>query len=91
MLSRRMHLCMAVFVMSLLVSCAAAPPSTRPGQAVPEGQLVGRTVKAKCDLSLLRGMLVYENGEIDFGVYRNKLEVFGPSIRRYERARITRP
>jgi hypothetical protein len=90
MLIRPMYLCMAVFVMSILVSCAAAPPSMRPGKMVPEGKLVGRLVKAKIDLPLYRGMLIYGNGEIDFGVYRNKLEALGPSIRIYERARITK-
>lgn len=90
MLIRPMYLCMAVFVMSILVSCAAAPPSMRTGKAVPEGKLVGRLVKAKIDLPLYRGMLIYGNGEIDFGVYRSKLEALGPSIRIYERARITK-
>lgn len=90
MLIRPMYLCMAVFVMSSLVSCAAGPPPMRPGKMVPEGQLVGRLLTAKIDLPLYRGMLVYGNGEIDFGVYRTKLEALGPSIRRYERARITK-
>jgi hypothetical protein len=62
----------------------------RPGQAVPEGELVGRVVTAKIDLPLRQGVLVYGNGEIDFGVYRSKLEALGPSIRQYQRARITK-
>jgi hypothetical protein len=90
MLIRLRNLFMALVLMSLLISCAAGPPPMRPGKTVPEGELVGRLVTAKIDLPLYRGMLVYGNGEIDFGLYRSKLEVFGPSIRRYERARITK-
>jgi len=62
----------------------------RPGQAVPEGELVGRRATAKIDLPLRQGVLVYGNGEIDFAVYRIKLEALGASIRRYEWARITK-
>ena len=89
-LRRFFGLAMAGVGISLLISCAAGPPSMRPGQAVPEGELVGRRVTAKIDLPLRQGVLVYGNGEIDFAVYRIKLEALGPSIRRYERARITK-
>jgi hypothetical protein len=76
---------------SLLISCAPAPHHmVGPSAVIPEGELVGRVITAKIDLPLYRGMLVYANGEIDFGVYRSKLEVFGPSIMRYERGRITK-
>lgn len=79
----------AAFLSSLLLSCAPAPPRAGPGANVPEGTLEGRAVTAKIDLPLHKGMLVYGNGEIDFAVYRVKLESLGSSIRRYERARIT--
>lgn len=46
-------------------------------------------VTASIDLPVNPGMLVYENGAIDFAVYRTKLESLGSSVRRYERARIT--
>lgn len=84
-------LAIAVLLTSLLLSCAAAPPHAGPGAGayVPDGTLEGRPVTAKIDLPLHKGMLVYGNGEIDFAVYRVKLESLGSSIRRYERARIT--
>jgi hypothetical protein len=81
---------MAALLSSLLLSCAAAPSHTGPGAKVPEGQLEGRSVTAKIDLPVHQGMLVYGNGEIDFATYRVKLESLGASIRRYERARITK-
>jgi len=90
MIRRILGLMTALVWISLLVSCAAAPPSMRPGAPVAADELVGRVVTAKIDLPLRRAMLVYGNGEIDFGVYRTKLEALGPSIRRYERARITK-
>ena len=88
---QRRLLWLTVFVvgMSILISCAGAPPHMRPGAIIPEGELVGRLVTAKIDLPMRAGMVVYANGEIDFTVYRNKLEALGPSIRRYERAQIT--
>jgi len=80
----------AVVLISVFFSCAPKPPSMRQGATIAPNQLKGRVVTAKIDLPLRKGMVVYGNGEIDFGVYRDKLEVFGPSIRRYERARITK-
>ena len=90
MIRRILGLMTALVWTSLLLSCAAAPPSMMPGAPLAAGELVGRVVTAKIDLPLRRAMLVYGNGEIDFGVYRTKLEALGPSIRRYERARITK-
>lgn len=86
---RLLWLTFFVVGMSILISCAGAPQHMRPGATIPEGELVGRIVTAKIDLPLRAGMVVYANGEIDFTVYRNKLEALGPSIRRYERAQIT--
>lgn len=81
---------LALALVSLPLCCAAPPQNMRQGGSVPPDTLVGRVVTAKIDLPLRYGMVVYGNGEVDLGVYRLRMESLGASIRRYERARITR-
>jgi hypothetical protein len=82
-------LTLVLVTMVLLNTCAAPPPSPSSSR-ISDAKLVGRLVTAKIDLPLRKGMVVYSNGEIDFAVYRTKLEALGSSIRRHERAQITK-
>lgn len=75
------------FLALLLSGCAAPPPQPDP-RTIPPDQLTGRIVTAKIDLPLRRGMLITSDGAIDFAVYRDKMSALGPSIRRFEQARI---
>lgn len=85
----RIKLHVALPLLVLLSACSAGL-SLQQDADIPGDQLVGRVVTAKIDLPLRAGMVVYENGEIDFAIYKKKLNQSMVSVHRYERAKITK-
>ena len=78
-------LLLGLLLQPLQAQVPVQPPTKQEKKALAK-QLEGARIKAKIDLPLLRGMVVYPNGELDARIYREKLSKFPVSIHRYETA-----
>ncbi len=70
----------------LLLQPVHAQEPTKQQKKALEKRLEGSQIKAKIDLPLVKGMVVYPNGELDARIYREKLSNFPVSIHRFETA-----